>query len=109
HSVNPAQGWLANWNNKPAEGWASTAAGFGDWGPVQRVRVLMDRASAIQPRTATLETLSQINRAAATTTGSPPGSAFPLPVATLKTGLLAAVDAGADPRLPATVAMLASW
>ena len=39
HVVNPKQGWLVNWNNKPAVGW-----GNGDdtyWGDVQRVRLLV--------------------------------------------------------------------
>jgi acyl-homoserine lactone acylase PvdQ len=36
--VDPDRGWLANWNNKPAEDWAN----FDDfgWGPTQRVLLL---------------------------------------------------------------------
>ncbi len=39
--VNPAQGWLANWNNKPEAGWLD-----GDstpWGGAQRVQMLQDQ------------------------------------------------------------------
>ena len=40
HAVNPAQGWLANWNNKPGPDWPNSSAGFWDWGPVHRVNTL---------------------------------------------------------------------
>ncbi|MDQ3782742.1 MAG: penicillin acylase family protein, partial [Actinomycetota bacterium] len=33
HSLNPEQGWLASWNNKPAPGWANSSANFWRWGP----------------------------------------------------------------------------
>jgi acyl-homoserine lactone acylase PvdQ len=39
--VNPEQGWVANWNNKPALGWDSFD-GI-KWGSVQRVQLLKDR------------------------------------------------------------------
>jgi penicillin amidase len=46
HSVDPDQGWLANWNNKPARGWLD-GEGYGDTsrpgGPVQRVRLLVEQ------------------------------------------------------------------
>jgi penicillin amidase len=36
HVVDPAQGWIASWNNKPASNWPD--AGDGSlWGPTQRV------------------------------------------------------------------------
>ena len=31
HALNPRQGWLVSWNNKPARGWANSSAGFWDW------------------------------------------------------------------------------
>jgi acyl-homoserine lactone acylase PvdQ len=39
--VNPDQGWVANWNNKPTRSW-DNHDGF-KWGAIQRVRLLMDR------------------------------------------------------------------
>jgi penicillin amidase len=41
HAVNPSQGWLANWNNKPVAGWLD-----GDstpWGAQTRVTMLQDQ------------------------------------------------------------------
>jgi acyl-homoserine lactone acylase PvdQ len=38
--INPDQGWLANWNNKPAKGW-DNYDGI-KWGPIQRVKLLQD-------------------------------------------------------------------
>ncbi|HEX2296548.1 MAG TPA: penicillin acylase family protein [Actinomycetota bacterium] len=36
--INPAQGWVANWNNKPAAGW-DNFDGI-KWGPIHRVELL---------------------------------------------------------------------
>jgi acyl-homoserine lactone acylase PvdQ len=41
HIVDPGQGWIVNWNNKPAAGWDSFD-GF-KWGAVQRVSLLGDK------------------------------------------------------------------
>lgn len=44
HVVNPRQGWLANWNNKPAPGWD-----HGDtpiWGEIQHVNRMMQQLAA---------------------------------------------------------------
>ena len=38
--INPDQGWLANWNNKPAKRW-DNYDGI-KWGPIQRVKLLQD-------------------------------------------------------------------
>ncbi|MEA2452440.1 MAG: hypothetical protein QOG04_1150 [Actinomycetota bacterium] len=38
HMTNPAQGWLVNWNNQPARGWANGDQSM--WGPTQRVKLL---------------------------------------------------------------------
>lgn len=45
HIVDPDQGWVANWNNKPAAGW-DNQDGF-KWGAVQRVQLLIDRMHAL--------------------------------------------------------------
>ncbi|MDQ3955067.1 MAG: penicillin acylase family protein [Actinomycetota bacterium] len=39
--VDPKQGWVANWNNKPARGWDNFDAP--KWGPVSRVELLADQ------------------------------------------------------------------
>lgn len=31
-ALNPEQGWMANWNNKPAQDWDNARFGFADWG-----------------------------------------------------------------------------
>ena len=38
--INPGQGWVANWNNKPAKGW-DNYDGI-KWGPIHRVQLLQD-------------------------------------------------------------------
>ncbi len=48
-SINPAKGWLANWNNKPALGWGEGVGGEGDSlpaGPEARVTIWDDLLSA---------------------------------------------------------------
>jgi len=109
HSVNPAQGWIANWNNKPGPNWPNSSAGFWDWGPVHRVNTLFRIVERIPPHSATLSTLEAVNRRAGFTTDSPSGSADTVIVSTMLGEMLDAVDVSADPRLPAAVALLRSW
>lgn len=45
HSLNPARGWIVNWNNLPQQGWSS-GDGRELWGPVHRVQLLEDRLEA---------------------------------------------------------------
>jgi penicillin amidase len=62
-SINPEQGWLANWNNKPASGWQYAESDIG-WGEGFRVQILMDAlatfAASGDLTTETLNTLNQI-------------------------------------------------
>lgn len=109
HAVNPARGWLASWNNKPAAGWANSSAGFWNWGPVHRVNTLVHQLDQLQPGSATPETLEQLNRTAGTTTDTPSGSASTVFVPTLLGDLLDQVDTTADPRLAAVVQRLRGW
>lgn len=64
--VNPAQGWIANWNNKPAAGWDNSQSSF--WGPAQRVRLLSDRMETLLAggATATLSDVVDVVREAST-------------------------------------------
>jgi penicillin amidase len=109
HAQNPRQGWLANWNNKPAPDWANSSAGFWDWGPVQRVTTLTRLLRRIAPGTATVGTLERINRTAGWTTDTPSGSADTVFVSTLLDDLLGHLDPSADPRLPAVIRQLRGW
>jgi penicillin amidase len=108
-SINPAQGWLANWNNKPQAGWVNASAGFWDWGPVQRVQVIMRQLAALSPHSATLSTLESIIRTTGETTESPVGSEPDVFVQALLPSMLANLDTSADSRLPAMQSLLASW
>jgi len=61
--INPEQGWLANWNNKPIAGWEYAESDF-HWGEGFRVQILMDAmatfAAAGDLTTDDLNTLNQI-------------------------------------------------
>jgi penicillin amidase len=109
HSVNPTQGWLVNWNNKPRADWPNTSAGFWAWGPVHRANTLRSILERTPPRSMTLDTLARINRQAGLTTDSPSGDAHTVVVTTLLEDMLDAVDPSADPRLPAALEVLGRW
>ena len=44
HTINPAQGWVANWNSKPSVGWTSGDPHYGDrpWGQANRLHALSE-------------------------------------------------------------------
>jgi penicillin amidase len=109
HAVNPAQGWLANWNNKPGPDWPNSSAGFWDWGPVHRVNTLRHVLRDLRPHSASLETLAALNRRAGLTTDSPSGNADTVVVSTMLGEMLEAVDGSADPRLPGALDLLRHW
>ena len=108
-TVNPAQGYIVNWNNKPRAGWANTSAGFWSWGPVHRVNTLRGLVGALPPGSMTLDTLAAVNRQAGFTTDTPSGNGNTVVVTTLLPDLVAAVDPSADPRLPAALDLLSAW
>ena len=107
--VDPAQGWLANWNNKPEQGWTNSSDGFWQWGPVQRVQAIRRQVAAIQPGSATLATLERINRLTGQTAQTPVGDDGSVPVSALLRPMLSKVDPSADPRLAPVVVVLRSW
>ncbi|MFP3897755.1 MAG: penicillin acylase family protein [Dehalococcoidia bacterium] len=45
-SINPEQGWLTNWNNKPIAGWPFAESDF-HWGDGHRVQILLDTVTAL--------------------------------------------------------------
>ncbi len=65
-AINPAQGWVANWNNKPAKKW-NNYDGF-KFGSVHRVELLQDKMHALLDGagTARLSDLVDVIREAAT-------------------------------------------
>jgi penicillin amidase len=109
HSVNPRQGWLTNWNNKPGPNWPNSSYGFWDWGPVHRVNTLRAMLEKMPRRSVSLHTLEELNRRAGLTTDSPSGNASTVIVSTMLGNMLDAVDASADSRLPGAVALLRGW
>jgi penicillin amidase len=107
--IDPAQGWLSNWNTKPQQDWTSSTDGFWQWGPVQRVQILNRQLARIAPHTATIATLERINRTAAQTSESPVGDPASVVVQELLTPMLTALDTSADPRIAAVKAQLRTW
>ncbi len=107
--VDPPQGWLANWNNKPRAGWANSSDGFWQWGPVQRVQTLQRQVAALAPGSAGVDTLERVNRVAGTTSQSPVGTEDVLTVQAVLAPLLAQVATDRDPRLAAAADRLRSW
>lgn len=67
--INPDQGWISNWNNKPAVGWRNTdhCCG-GKWGSIQRVSLLQDQMHTLLDGSgkAELSDLVDVIRTAAT-------------------------------------------
>jgi penicillin amidase len=107
--IDPRQGWLANWNNKPVTGWANSSDGFWDWGPVQRVQVIQRRLAALRPHTATIATLEWVNRTAGLTAQIQVDENHSVLVQALLPRLLAHLDTHGDRRLAAAARLLRGW
>jgi penicillin amidase len=60
--LNPRQGWLANWNNKPAPGYPSPDMFYLSWAETDRVDYLFDRLRALDRYTP--EQVASINQGA---------------------------------------------
>lgn len=108
-ALNPSQGWLANWNSKPAPGWVNSSADFWLWGGAHRVDTFIHLAEEIAPRTATMGTLKEVNRIGGWTTDTPTGQASSVFVSSYLEAMLGAVDSDADPRLPGVVEAMFAW
>ncbi len=68
--IDPAQGWLANWNGKPSTGWNNGDESF--WGAGQRGHLLTSKMEALVEggKKATLSDLVDVARIAATQDGN---------------------------------------
>lgn len=100
HAIDPARGWLANWNNQPSAGWTSgdaAARGRLD-GPLNRAAFLytLVRKLARQPSFAGLEGL--VHHSATTVEQRP-----------LLTGRLEAALAGSTGKARAVLATILAW
>ncbi|MEA2434544.1 MAG: hypothetical protein QOG54_2001 [Actinomycetota bacterium] len=67
--INPAQGWIANWNNKPSVGWRGGDSS--GWGATHRSWILQDQMSKLLEgsNTASLSDVVDVIRTAATVDG----------------------------------------
>jgi len=108
-AINPRQGWMTSWNNKPEAGWANSTADFWLWGGAHRVNTLMNQLEQLKPHTATMKTLERFNRIGGWTTDTPTGQASSVFVSSDLDMMLRAVDVTADPRLRRVVKGLHRW
>jgi len=103
-SINPEQGWLTNWNNKPIAGWPYAESDV-HWGEGFRVQILMD---AIATFTAsgdlTTDTLNTINQVGGY--HSTEGMNF---AGDLIASVTAYVSATPDPELYGALGYLGAW
>jgi penicillin amidase len=103
-SINPEQGWLTNWNNKPIVGWPYAESDV-HWGEGHRVQVLMDAmATFAASGDLTTDTLNQINQLGGYADIN--GMNFALD---LINALSAYVTAHPDPSLYAALGYLGAW
>ncbi len=102
--VNPEQGWLTNWNNKPIAGWPYAESDV-HWGEGHRVQILMGAvttfAASGELTTDTLNTLNQIAGYHSTE-----GMNF---AGDLIAAVTAYVSATPDPELYAALGYLGAW
>lgn len=109
HSLNPDQGWLANWNNKPRADWNNAVTSIGAWGPVHRINALTNMLEQVKPGTVTVEMLADMNRRAAHTLQTPTSRAHWVFAPVLMQTMLSYLDDSADARIPVIKDLLAQW
>ena len=98
-SVDPSNGLIVNWNNKPAPGFPASDSRFGQEGPVTRVRLLL-RELARQPKHTLASVLAAENAGA---TGDPRTFLWPTVSAVLARGQ------APSPLAAAMAAVLDRW
>ncbi|MFO7712341.1 MAG: penicillin acylase family protein, partial [Dehalococcoidia bacterium] len=99
-SINPEQGWLANWNNKPIADWPFAESDF-HWGEGHRVQVLMG-AMAMMAAGGDMTTahLNQLNQV---------GGYHHTAAMSLVGDLITAAATSGDPTLEAAGMYLGAW
>ena len=95
---NPSTGFIANWNNRPAEGFPNPDQWWYSWNAADRVEVLFDKLNA-QPRF-TAEEAWQLMMDASF---EDPNARFFVP------RLLKAIEGTTNPRLQQAAQQLANW
>jgi penicillin amidase len=102
--VNPEQGWLTNWNNKPIAGWPYAESDV-HWGEGHRVQILMGAmatfAASGDLTTDTLNTINQVGGYHSTE-----GMNFAGDLIAALTGYVSATP---DPELYAALGYLGAW
>lgn len=63
HALNPASGYLANWNNRPSHDWISSDTWSFTWGRADRAKLLFDQLGQLAH--GTLDAVWSINQAVA--------------------------------------------
>ncbi|MGB5924669.1 MAG: penicillin acylase family protein [Dehalococcoidia bacterium] len=102
--INPEQGWLINWNNKPIAGWPYAESDV-HWGEGFRVQILMDAmATFAASGDLTTDTLNTLNQVAGY--HSTEGMNFAVD---LIAALNSYVSASPDPELYAALGQLGAW
>jgi penicillin amidase len=103
-SINPEQGWLTNWNNKPIAGWPYAESDVA-WGEGHRVQILMNAiATFAASGDLTTDTLNKINQLGGYADIN--GMNF---AGDLIAALTAYVSAAPDPQLYAALGYLGAW
>ena len=103
-SINPEQGWLTNWNNKPIAAWPYAESDF-QWGEGFRVQILMNAIPTFAASgDMTTDTLNKLNQVAGY--HSTEGMNF---AGSLIAQLTAYVSATPDPELYAALGYLGAW
>jgi penicillin amidase len=95
--INPHQGWLANWNNKPIADWPYGESDAG-WGEGHRVKRIMDLLSSMDD--ITWEDMNEITKDAGYNH---------VPAMSLLDDLVAAASESSDPSIQAVLPYLESW
>jgi penicillin G amidase len=106
-SINPEQGWLANWNNKPIANWPYTESDI-IWGEGHRVSVLMQTVPKllfVTEGNLTQDHLNQINQVGGYHHTA--GMSFVGPLIGVLTGYLGANPGDAD--VAAALGYLGAW
>jgi len=95
--INPDQGWLSNWNNKPITNWPFAESDAG-WGEGHRVKRIMDLLSSMND--ITWEDMNEITKDAAYNH---------IPAMSLLDDLVAAASESLDPSVQAALPYLETW
>jgi len=113
HAIDPPQGYLANWNNKPAAGWISKPTGsdtippapnavhteMNAWTPIHQVQSIQLDLARLSPDV-TFENMGSIEKDVSATDNR---------ARAWKSTLLGAIDASHDESLSQARRLLASW